>query len=381
MTASADRARRVLHVTQTWGTGGTERYVAALGTYLRDHAAGWEPHLAVLRAAPPDPGAAGGFASVTGLSGARALAAHLRTTRPAVVHLHLYTALLPAVLACWSAGVPLAAHLHQPLSAWNLRHRVGWRAAVRLADAVTAGTSAVLAELGREPGPRAQVVPAPVPVPDPPPPRPDPTDLARPFTIAAVGRLSVEKDWPTLLRALPAVLAGAARLTPPRPVRLVHAGDGPAAGLFHKTLRNLGLGEVVDARGAVPHDAVAGLLDAADLLVLPSRFEGLGLAPLEAMARGVPVVVSDFPAAADYVTGTPGSGAETGHTFPVGDAAACAGRILWHLRHPGESAAVGRRGRAQVAARFTPAVTFGTLPPLYDSLRGSDHASPAAPSR
>ena len=359
---SADR-RTVLHVTETWASGGTERYVASLGEHLAADAGGWAPELAVVGADPPPAGEVPQFAAVHDLGSARDLFTLLRARRPAVAHLHLYRRLLPAALACRAAGVPCVVHLHIPLRDWNARHRLAWRTAVRLAGHVCGVARDVLASVGLRDGDgRATLVYPPVPVPEV---AVDlPGDPGRPFTIVGVGRLAVQKDWPTLLRALPAVVAGAGG----RAARFVHAGDGERAGEFHALVRELDLGDIVDARGAVPHAAVAGLLTEADLFVLPSLFEGLGIAPLEAMARGVPVVVADFPAASDYVTGPPG--AETGHMFSRGDSAACADLILRHLRDPAESAAVGRRGRAFVAENFTPAATFGRLPAVYDRLAG-----------
>ena len=355
---------RTLHVAEHWLTGGTERYVVDLAAFLA--AAGTPPELAVLKAGGP--AEAGPFAAAATGVGRRGLPGVLRRTGAAVVHLHLYTSLLPAVAACRLCGVPCVAHLHMPLSEWGLRHRAGWRAAVALAGHVTAGSTDALRSAGLPASsPRATLVPAPVPVPDPPPPRPA-ADAGRPFTICGVGRHSREKDWPTVLDALPAVIAAA-----DRPVRFVHAGGGELSGEFAAAVADRGLAAVVDARGPVPHADLADLFDAADLFVLPSRFEGLGLAPLEAMARGVPVVTADYPAAADYVVGRPGG--ETGHTFPAGNAGALAGRILWHLRNPAESAAVGRRGRALVAERFTPAATFGKLPAVYARLAAASRNS------
>ena len=353
---------------ETWGRGGTERYVSALGGYLAADAGGWSPELAVVGADPPAQNEVPQFAAMRAVASARELFALLRTRRPAVAHLHLYRRLLPATLACRAAGVPCVVHLHIPLRDWNARHRLAWRTAVRLAGHVCGVARDVLASVGLKDGDgRATLVYPPVPVPDVA--RDLPGDADRPFVIAGVGRLAVQKDWPTLLKALPVVVAGAGG----RPVRFVHAGDGERAGEFRDLARELNLGEVVDARGAVPHAAVADILEVAHLFVLPSLFEGLGIAPLEAMARGVPVVVADFPAAFDYVTGPPGE--ETGHAFPRGDADACAAAILRHLRDPAGSAAVGRRGRAFVAATFTPAATFGRLPAVYDRLAGRSGGS------
>ena len=370
-------AGTVLHVLEHWGTGGTERYVADLGAFLAGPGGGgWRPELAVLRGDPPAPSDAPGFAATGVLAGTWGLRQRLEKAPPAVVHLHLYSSLLPAVRACRRRRVPAVVHLHIPLRDWGFRHRLGWRLAVRLARGgghVCGVARDVLRSVGLEDGDgRGTLVPPPIPVPDPAPGRP-PRDPGRPFELVGVGRLADQKDWPTLLNALPAVRDGAAELG--RGLRFVHLGGGERAGEFAALVRELGLEEVVDARGPVPHSEVAAALDAADLFVLPSRFEGLGIAPLEAMARGLPAVVADFPAAADYVVGAFGSGGETAHAFPRGDVAACAGRLLWHLRNPTDGAAVGARGRAFVAARFTPAATFGRLPPLYAGLAG---VTPAA---
>ena len=303
------------------------------------------------------------FAAVHRLGSAWGLLALLRARRPAVAHLHLYRRLLPAALACRAAG--FRAWFTCTSRCGTGTPGTGWRGGRRCGSPATSAGSpwTCWRPSGCETATAgATLVYPPVPVPEV---AVDlPGDPGRPFTIVGVGRLAVQKDWPTLLRALPAVVAGAGG----RAVRFVHVGDGERAGEFHALVRELSLAGVVDARGAVPHAAVAGLLAEADLFMLPSLFEGLGIAPLEAMARGVPVVVADFPAASDYVTGPPG--AETGHMFSRGDSAACADLILRHLRDPAESAAVGRRGRAFVAANFTSAATFGRLPAVYDRLTG-----------
>lgn len=57
-------------------------------------------------------------------------------------------------------------------------------------------------------------------------------------------------------------------------------------------VRDLGLEEEVIFTGYVPDESLNSLLSRADMLVFPSIYEGFGLPPLEAMARGVPVIVS-----------------------------------------------------------------------------------------
>jgi glycosyltransferase involved in cell wall biosynthesis len=105
--------------------------------------------------------------------------------------------------------------------------------------------------------------------------------------ILAVGTVEARKDYPTLVRAFD-------RLAPSHPdVQLVIAGgdggarpalDAAVAAAHHRS-RIVILGRVNDAR----RDA---LLHGACLLAYPSRYEGFGLPPLEAMAAGIPVVAT-----------------------------------------------------------------------------------------
>jgi N-acetyl-alpha-D-glucosaminyl L-malate synthase BshA len=81
------------------------------------------------------------------------------------------------------------------------------------------------------------------------------------------------------------VLAGVART---RPARLVLVGDGPERAAAEKTARALHVQDKVTFLGE--QSDIEGLLAAADLFLLPSESESFGLAALEAMACGVPVI-------------------------------------------------------------------------------------------
>jgi N-acetyl-alpha-D-glucosaminyl L-malate synthase BshA len=74
------------------------------------------------------------------------------------------------------------------------------------------------------------------------------------------------------------------------PARLLLVGDGPDLGSAYRIARELGISELVQAVGA--QEEVLPLLSIADLFLLPSVQESFGLAALEAMACGVPVVAS-----------------------------------------------------------------------------------------
>lgn len=104
--------------------------------------------------------------------------------------------------------------------------------------------------------------------------------------VVSVGRLSIQKNQDTLLKAL--------ALVPEAHLAIV--GDGECALALREQTRVLGLTERVHFTGEIPSEAVAACLQSADLFVFPSRWESMGLAVLEAMQAGLPVVASDIPA-------------------------------------------------------------------------------------
>jgi glycosyltransferase involved in cell wall biosynthesis len=78
----------------------------------------------------------------------------------------------------------------------------------------------------------------------------------------------------------------------------------------------------------VPQAELAAHFQRADCLVLPSRNDSFGMVVAEALAAGLPVLVSTLVGAKDLV-----EEGRTGWVVPAGDAAALAGRMLWCVRH------------------------------------------------
>jgi starch synthase len=96
--------------------------------------------------------------------------------------------------------------------------------------------------------------------------------------------------------------------------------------------------------------AVRRYLSSADVYAFPSRHEGFPVAPIEAMACGLPVVAADAPGVADILEGGEDAG---GLVVPRGDAAAFAlalGRVLDDMAWRHE---LGRRGRRRVEMYFS----------------------------
>ena len=98
--------------------------------------------------------------------------------------------------------------------------------------------------------------------------------------------------------------------------------------------------------------ALDGLYARASAFALPSRYEGFGIAFLEAMAHGLPCVGTDVCAIPEIV----GDGV-TGLLVPPGDPGALAGALEALARDPARARALGRAGRAGVEARWTWAAT------------------------
>jgi glycosyltransferase involved in cell wall biosynthesis len=123
-----------------------------------------------------------------------------------------------------------------------------------------------------------------------------------------------------------------------------------------------GLGESVQILSGIA-DAAAAIKES-DVVVLPSRFEGLGLVLLEAMAASVPVVASDLEGPGELVAhGQTGYLAEPGNAFDLAD------KIELLLRDRSRASAMMREAR-QVAARHDIAVMRDAYLSLYRELVG-----------
>jgi len=108
----------------------------------------------------------------------------------------------------------------------------------------------------------------------------------------------------------------------------------------------LGLQDDVDFAGFVSD--IPGFLSAIDIFVLPSLYEGLGVAVLEAMAAGKPVVASRVGGLPELV-----HDAVTGLLVPPKDSRALAEAIARVISQEGLARQMGERGRKRVLQHFT----------------------------
>ncbi|MBC00802.1 MAG: glycosyl transferase, group 1 [Rhodobacteraceae bacterium] len=169
------------------------------------------------------------------------------------------------------------------------------------------------------------------------PKRPD--NGSSPLRLLSVGSLIPRKDHATLLEAF-------SRLAP-RHVRLDIAGSADLDPAHARELRalvgRLGVDDRVSLHGALPREALDALYRAADLFVLTTRYEGYGMAFVEAMAHGLPVVATGAGAVRDTVPDT------AGLVLPVGDVAAVADALARLADTPQDRHTLSLGARAHVA--------------------------------
>ncbi|MEU4354988.1 glycosyltransferase [Streptomyces virginiae] len=171
-----------------------------------------------------------------------------------------------------------------------------------------------------------------------------------PLAVCA-GRICAQKGQDTLLRAWPEVLA-----TVPT-ARLALVGDGPDT----ERLRRAAPPGVHFAGAAAD---IRPWLRAADLVVLPSRWEGMALAPLEAMACGRPVLVSDVSGARESLP--PGQGRLC--LVPPDDPTALAKALGRLLSEPRLLAELGDQARQHARTDFDVRRTTDAVSGLYHEL-------------
>ncbi|MET7360444.1 glycosyltransferase [Streptomyces sp. NPDC005562] len=183
---------------------------------------------------------------------------------------------------------------------------------------------------------------------------PGETSGARVPLVVCVGRLCRQKGQDVLLHAWPTVAAQVPE------ARLVLVGDGPDAERLRERAgpRVAFAGEAADA---------APWYRAADVVVLPSRWEGMALAPLEAMACARPVVITDVDGARESLPA-----AHRPHALvPPEDPAALSRALIALLRDENLRDSLGQRGRQHVLDHHDARRTAAATDAVYGELLGT----------
>lgn len=195
-----------------------------------------------------------------------------------------------------------------------------------------------------------------------------PAEIARggPLRVLCVARLIERKGQHHLIEAVRLLADAGVEVI----VELVGTGDAEAD--LRALAAERGVAERVRFAGYVPREEIAERYAAADVFVLPSYNEGMSVATLEAMAAGLPVVVTRTGGAAELV-----AEGETGLTFDWADVAALAG----HLRRLAEDRELAQRmgaaGRRR-AGRFSWDAAAARYLELFEQLYVRNLRLPAA---
>ncbi|WP_335933135.1 glycosyltransferase [Streptomyces sp. PTD5-9] len=316
-------------------------------------------------------------------SGALLLAARRMTRGADLVHVHLMRDLvtLPAALLALASRAPLVVQTHGMVDPTEnriarLTDLLGVRRVLRGADAVLHLTEAERLDVN--------AVAAPVPLtrtvrlvngvrPQPPKPARAP---GSPPVILFLARIQQRKRPRDFVAAMPAVLARHPD------ARFVLAG--PDTGALPETLalaRELGVTGSLDHVGPLGHDEVLAADRRADVYVLPSIEEPLGVSVLEAMSVGTPVVITrTCGLGPDVARAGAGRVIDSRTGEDAGNAAGVAAAIL-ELLEPAAAERAGAAARRLVDEHFTIEAVTRTLRRVYEDVlrRRGRLVSPPSP--
>ncbi len=177
--------------------------------------------------------------------------------------------------------------------------------------------------------------------------------------VVMVGRLAPPKDPFTLLEALDGLPVG----------RIVIAGDGPLRPRVEATARRVGLADRVTLLGF--HDDIPALLRACDIFALPSHWEGLPLAVIEAMMAGLPVVATSVGGLSELV-----EHGVTGLLVPAGDVRALREALAGLLADEGLRSRMGHAGQRRALEHFTAERMVRDTLEVYERLMSGICADP-----
>ena len=170
-----------------------------------------------------------------------------------------------------------------------------------------------------------------------------------PGRIAAAGRLLPIKGFDLLVEAMAGLPAASA----------VVMGEGEGRGDLERRIEAAGLGGRVTLAGHVPPERMREELRRASLFAMPSRFEGMPLALIEALACGCPAVAARVGGVPEVLT------SEAGAIVPPDDARALRAALAAGLAGEAAHSRSGARARAEA---FSEAATYGAYAELFQAL-------------
>ena len=173
--------------------------------------------------------------------------------------------------------------------------------------------------------------------------------------IISVGRLVYYKGFEYLIRAMAQVQG-----------KLLIVGEGPLRGKLIALASELGVAGRVCFLGKIDHDQLVACYHAAKVFVLASiaRSEAFGIAQIEAMAAGLPVVNTALDSGVPFVS----LHGQTGLTVPPLDPGALAAAINQLLDNPALRASYGQAGRLRARQEFSLGAMTSRVTALYEAV-------------
>lgn len=291
--------------------------------------------------------------------GKRLLRNHLDDLRTFDV-LHDNQTLSHGILELQELGLPLVASIHHPITMdrkldlaaapWrkqvSLRRWYGFlrmqkKVAPRLKHVVTVSQSSaidIVREFGVDPE-RLDVIPLGVQ-----------PEVFTEFSGERVpGRIVAMASADSPLKGIATLLESMAKLRTDRDVSLTLVTRPTPGGVTERLVDRLGIGDIVTFVHGLSVDELAATMGSAQVVCVPSLYEGFSLPTLEAMACGTPLVVSDGGAIPEVV-GEPGLCADI---VPAGDPEALTSALRDLLDDPQRQHRMGRAARERARAEFS----------------------------
>ena len=292
--------------------------------------------------------------------GQRLLRNHLDELRTFDV-IHDNQTLAHGILELQELGLPLVTSIHHPITmdrkldiaaAPTLRKKLSlrrWYGFLRMQGKVARGLRHIVTvsqssavdiarEFGVDPE-RIDVIPLGVQ-----------PEVFAPYAGARVpGRIVAMASADSPLKGIATLLESLAKLRTEREVTLTLVTKPTAGGVTERLVERLGIGDIVTFVHGLSVEELAATMGSAEIVCVPSLYEGFSLPTLEAMACGTPLVVSDGGAIPEVV-GEPGLCADI---VPAGDTEALTAALAAMLEDPERRERMGRAARERARTTFS----------------------------
>ena len=322
------------------------------------------------------------LASLSDWGAAARLAGVLRELRAGVLHSHMFKSSLFASPIGWLAGVPAiieTPHINErwrkgPIKGRFVVDRLAGHFVDRYIAVSEANARYLIAEKGLPAG-KVVTIPNSCDVGSFDPARAAPPELRREWhvgdgdpVLVVLARLDLQKGHDVLLDAMVTVH----REFPS--AKLFFVGEGPRGAALRAQVQDLNLANVVHFTGY--RRDVEDWLALADVVVLPSRWEGMPLVAIEALAAGKPIVATAVDGTPEVVVDD-----QCGIIVPSESPAPLAAAIVRLLREPALRGAFGQNGRQRAEQSFDCSLQVARTERLYLSALEESARRPRWPGR